>query len=72
MVKDKLYLGSVGFDENRYNVKVYATLDDPEVEGYAIGVAIEFHLVRETSDIGVLEKKALAKTETILKKLLLP
>jgi hypothetical protein len=37
MVKDKLYLGSVEFTENEYNVKVYATLDDPDFKGYAIG-----------------------------------
>jgi hypothetical protein len=72
MVKDKLYLGSIGFDENACNVKVFATLDDPDLEGHPIGVALEFHLARETNDLAALEKKALAKAETILKKLLVP
>jgi hypothetical protein len=72
MVKDKLYLGSVEVAENDYNVKVYAILNDPDVEGPSIGVALEFHLVRDTNDMGALEKKALAKAETILKKLLVP
>jgi hypothetical protein len=72
MVKDKLYLGSIGFDENADTVKVFATLEDPDLEGHAIGVALEFHLARETNDLAALEQKALAKAETILKKLLVP
>jgi hypothetical protein len=72
MVKNKLYLGSIGFDEDKCNVKVYATLDDPDVAGATMGVALEFHLVRETNDLAALEQKALAKAETILKNLLVP
>jgi hypothetical protein len=72
MVKDKLYLGSIGFDEDKCTVKVYATLDDPDFKGSAMGVALEFHLARETNDLTALEKKALGKAEAILKKLLVP
>jgi hypothetical protein len=72
MVKDKLYLGSVEVAEHDYNVKVYAILDDPDVEGSSIGVALEFHLVRDTNDMGALEKKALVKAEAMLKNLLTP